>query len=175
MGRLESLARGTPTGTQLRTVALANPDPGVGFALTPDAGRAWEVLSIFFLLVTSETDATRYPSLAYQVGDQLVWVLGNSDGIGASMTGAFLWLADWSFASAPTSGITIAGSMPHVILQPGYSLTVELLNVDAADQVSMIVAQVLEVSTGTREAERDAAERFAERLGAFLDLSREDY
>lgn len=170
MSRLESLARGSATGTVLRTVTVADPAAGADWSITPDNGRAWEVLSVFGLFVASSNAADRTPTLFSFIGGVPLWGLPVQTSIVADASQPVGWLARYAPLYAPAATAPQVNGLPETFLLPGYALTMVTAGIDASDQWSHVVAQVLETSTGEREYARTIAGNLAGRAEAIADI-----
>lgn len=175
MHNLSTFARGASAGAVLRTILLADPDAGDPAIITPDAGRAWEVRSVFASLTTDETDQARTPELVYDTEVPFTWIIPSQDSVSASASVSLGWITDWSFSELPTNASPILASMPHAILLPGYDLTIQVADIQAADQLSHVTVQVVEISTGEREHDRSIANNLRARADAIGDLLTGDY
>lgn len=175
MHNFSTFARGASAGAVLRTIRVPDPDAGDPVIITPDAGRAWEVRSVFATLDTDDDEGNRTPELVYDTEVPFTWIIPAEDTIAPSASESFGWIADWSFSSPPGSSGPLLASMPHTILLPGYDLQIVVLGIVATDQLSHVTVQVVEISTGEREHDRSIANNLRARADAIGDLLTGDY
>jgi hypothetical protein len=118
-----------------------NPAPGSTFTYTNTSGQAQTLNSVTWRLVTDATVANRFMSIQIKDASGNVIATALQTGTGTPASTTITW-----FASANTGAATFAGAsgnqasgLPSVILQPGYSVTLAVSNMDAGDQISNII------------------------------------
>ena len=123
--------RGYPT---LKKVS----DPAAGALISqPVPGsRVYRLLSVQVTLATSATVANRVPVLTFLDGDNAEWLRVPAAGSqAASLTDVWTW-----FAGLGTEYTSAAGGqllpLPDLLIPSGFSLKVDVVNIDVGDQLS---------------------------------------
>jgi hypothetical protein len=129
---------------------LAVPDPAAGSGFTYTNQLAyWELPdSLSFVLTTSDVDADRAVSLVIADGSGIsLATVPTNDTTAASQTAAYSFV--WNFsASLGTTNGPFLSVMPRVFLQPTFTLTVSVTNIDTGDQISDIRLEMERFVTG---------------------------
>jgi hypothetical protein len=135
----------TPWRRVRRVESGADPAAGAEWSVTVEAGKVWELLSVFASLVTDATVATR--AVRLQLGDGGVTYLDlvAADTQVASLTRRYAWLPTGA-AYASASGIV--SPLPRLILEPGWTLASVTDNLAAGDNWS--APRLLVVETTVR-------------------------
>jgi len=119
-------------------VQVANPAAGAGVTYTIGAGAPRRLVSVTDRLVTSATVATRSPYLQFTRNGilQAQSVLNST----AASTNVFsYWLANSAVVTGTDAGLgTRYGQAPTELLKPGDLLTLNVLAIDATDQLSSV-------------------------------------
>lgn len=170
MHLLRSLARGGVAPVARRTIPIARPDANTGFALAPETGRAWEVLSLSTSFVTASDVANRAVTLSLFDGQSTLWSIPPTAVQAASLTVTYSWIAGYTNAQTATVGGQQAVGMPPTILVPGWSLVVTVAAIAATDRFAVPNAQVIEAFTGQTEAEYNTARAIAHHAEALYEL-----
>lgn len=170
MHLLRTLARGGVAPVVRRTVPVTTPAAGVGWSLTPDNGRFWQVQSITATLATSSQAANRTTALTLSDGSSTLWSIPPVAVQTASLTYKYSWIADYPTPTVTVVGLAQAMPLPPAILAPGWSLACAVGAIDSGDQFTAIVAEVLEAFAGDTEAEYDIARAAAHHFEALSEL-----
>lgn len=170
MHLLRTLARGGVTPVVRRTVPIAAPAADTGITITPDNGRAWQIMSIRQSLVTSSHAANRNVTLTLNDGNVDLWSIPSTAVQAASLTVIYSWIADYWPVNTTISGGRLAVGIPPAILLPDWTLKVGFVNDDTADQLGVTTVEVLEAFTGRTEAEYDLARSIAHHADAIGEL-----
>lgn len=167
MQLLRTLARGGVTPVTRRTIPIAAPAAAAGWTLTPDNGRAWEVLSVSTSLVTDANVASRGLTLALGDGSATLWTVPALGTQAASTTVGYSWHPHFPYVAVSLVADQLPNPLPTVVLLPGWSLTLAVANAQAADQVGATRVQVLETFVGDTAAEYDLARVIVHHAEAF--------
>lgn len=129
-------------------VAVASPAAGAGFTYTND-GRYIELFdSLAFKIVTSSQAANRLVTLTVKDADGVVLAtVPTNAALTASKTGQYTFLQSFSGTLGATDGPFLS-VFPQILLQPMWSVTVAVVAIDTADQVSNIRATIERFVTG---------------------------
>lgn len=123
----------------LELVYGASPAAGASFSLTSPGQQGWQLVTVSFRLVTSATVATRYVTVDYDDGNGSLFVSnGFAGGITASTTAFCSFNADRG-SSEGNAGNQLFAPLFRVQMQAGQKVQINVLNIDATDQLSRIV------------------------------------
>jgi hypothetical protein len=122
----------------LRSITGSTPGAGAEISETVPAGARWEVLGFRAQLVTAVAVANRVGQLDLDDGANVFYRSASQDVQSASLTLHYSWGQGFMASRAP-AGIEINLGLPNNIrLGPGYRLHTNTLNIQAADQWSVI-------------------------------------
>lgn len=124
-----------------RTVTVDQPAAGADWSFVPSTSDWSKLVSITAKLVTSATAANRGPDLHVTDLNGNV-VSADAASIDQIASSTFIW--SWRpgamfYGQASTSGV-VANSCPGFWLPPGAAVGTKTVNIDAADQWSLVVA-----------------------------------
>lgn len=131
-----------------RLVTISDPAPGSEFAIVAPGQGIWRVVSVAWRLVTSAAVADRNVNLV--ADDQTDIYLQSRSGVdqSAGLTGTYGAFAGAAPGGFPATLINLALPNDGLILQPGHRLRSRTVNIQAADQFSLIRALVQEFPQG---------------------------
>lgn len=121
---------------------VATPAVASGLTITVPGGEVWKVRTVKARLVTDANVANR--TLALTVGNQAVTIgtFAAQATIAASLTTDVTWMA----GAVPTPTAIVAGAilapLPELVLVAGWQLAITIGAVQAADQLSQVVAYI---------------------------------
>lgn len=167
MQLLRTLARGGVTPVTRRTIRVAPPAVATGWTLKPQAGRAWEVLSITTSLVADANVANRIVQLGLLDGVNGLWAISANAVQVAGGTVIYSFIAGYPTPTTTALGGAMAAPLPPVILLPDWSLELAIGAVQVGDQLGVSYVQVLESFVGETEADLDIARAIEHRATAF--------
>jgi len=128
----------------------SNPAAGSGFALTEDGRYLTRPVAIVFTLATSAAVANRF--VTYDIVDgngKVILSRGPAVAVLAGSTQKFA--ADYDRSGSEwTTGSTVFFGLPHLFLEPGRVLQVNVANIDGGDQISNVILTVERFPTGPR-------------------------
>ncbi len=122
---------------------LANPLAGVDWSFTAGTGQRLRVISLAATLTTAAAVANRNVELIVDDGVNTLWITDASASVLAGTTQQFAATG----TNVPTGVVTTIAELvipPDLILQPGWRLRTNTVNIQAADQWSNIWANVEE-------------------------------
>lgn len=155
------LAWGTVPAERLFLVKVgADPAAGAEAVLTVPGEEVWVPWSFTVSLVTSAVVANRRSVLLFDDGTTVFARRQGPAAIAANVTGNLSWTTDSDSSGASGAGDAISGSMPRLVLLPGFRMRTATLNLDAGDNYGAPVAYVQAFTLGgiaraTERAERD--------------------
>lgn len=166
MHLLKTLARGGVTPVTRRVIRPTAPAAGANLTIAPENGRAWQVESLSFALITSSNVANRSAGLLVASGADVLYAIPPVAVQAASVTVAYSYLANYPRTMAAAIGSVQASPIPPIILLPDWSITTLVDNLHVADQIAVPVLVVLEAFVGRTEGEYDIARAIEHRADA---------
>lgn len=124
-----------------RRVPVPNPAAGAEWSLTVPAGHAYQVRSIYYVLTASATVATRTPWLLFGDGAVQYLKLSGYNSVAASGAGVYVWAPGVNPYNGWTGSVQ---GLPELTLEPGSTITSLADNLQAGDQYSGIVLDVID-------------------------------
>lgn len=125
-------------GPVLRTQLVANPAAGADWSFTPDSRAALEIKAVCAVFTSSAAVANRVPSLKITDGVETVAVIPPPNAQAASLAETYTWIAGGA-SSTPGAGFPQVCALPlKIILPPGFVISGQTTNIQAADQWSAI-------------------------------------
>lgn len=124
----------------LEVVYLDSPAAGASFSLTSPGRDGWRLIAVHFQLVTDATVGNRAVTVDYDDGNGRLFGSNGTDVVvAATLTRVFRFQQNIGQPYSNTSGQVFAPLLP-VELQRGQKLQVNVLNVQAGDQLSALLA-----------------------------------
>lgn len=168
---LHGLTRGFAHGRAFTEVLpLANPAPGTELEYNPGGRYQERLVAVTFDLVTSATVASRQVNLIYRDAGAIAMAKIPAGGTqAASLTRTYCFLPEINAPLAVASS-TFLAPLPGLWLQAGYDVFVQVVSIDATDQISNARFTVERFDTGPEGypigmVEETRAQATAERLG----------
>lgn len=128
-----------PRNKPIATVfTIATPAVGAGFTITPNTASDWLIRALTFQLVTDANAATRAVSLIVSNGSVNYRRLPAGTTQIASLTRVYSGSEGVSAGIATGSVITLTFPEAGILLPNGHTLTVDVENIQAGDQISAI-------------------------------------
>lgn len=132
----------------LRQVLVATPAAGAEWVITGPGQGLWRVVSVAFTLTTDATVANRGVVLVVDDGTTVIARTGAGAVQAASLTQNY-GAAVGTHTGAAGTALNVPLHNPYgVLLQPGWRLRTETVNLQAGDQYSAIAALVEEFPNG---------------------------
>lgn len=126
---------------------LAAPAAGAEFSFRPNLGGGWLFHSLTFILTTDATVQTRVPTLQASNGSDVYLQMVGSNGQVASTVNRYTAYPGASNGSQGGGIISFDFPSQGLWIPQGNTLSSVTVNLAAADQYSVIVAQVTEYPT----------------------------
>lgn len=124
----------------LEIVPGTSPTAGANFALTSPGRPGWRLVIVRFRLVTDANAANRSVTVDYDDGNGTVFWSGGLQGVvTANTTADFTFDAERGLSEANTNNQVFGCLYPYEFM-PGQALQINVLNKQAGDQLSRIVA-----------------------------------
>ena len=134
-----------------RIIKLAGPPPGNGLVVTVPGGVAWRLLMLFSQLATSDVVGTRYPYLTITDGTWEVCHLPVGITVTASSVVWLNWIADPGSTLGSVAYFAVGPLPGRVLLMPGWSVLLSVLNMDVGDSLHHNAILVTEYRLGPPE------------------------
>lgn len=135
--------RGYPTLKKVTT-----PAAGATASLPVPGSRVFRLLSVQATLTTSAAVANRVPTLQFLDGDGGEWLRIPGQGSqAASLTDVWTWCAGVGAEYTSAAGGQVL-PLPDLLVPSGFSVTLNVVNIDVADQLSVVRAFVEEFPIG---------------------------
>lgn len=143
----------------------ATPAAGAEVTVTVPAGVIWQLSSLYAVLTTSATVATRVPQLVIADADgKPLEQYGVANGLPASGTAIYNWIAGLGVVEATSQDTSPLGT-PAPVLLPGWTIKTATGNLQAADQWTLASILVTTWSPGSIAENSDIlVSRFADLL-----------
>lgn len=125
-------------------VPVASPAAGQDWSLVVPAGHLYHLISVYAVLVTSATVATRVPHLTFSDGVRVFLDVPPFASQVASLTRRYGW---FEAATGDTTGLGISSGLPCLALQAAWQLAQSTEAIDAADQWSSVFVHVIDTTT----------------------------
>lgn len=133
-------------GRLVKSVPVATPAAGAEWSVTVPAGVVWIVQSIFARFLSSVVVANRFPRLGFTDGSVTIGRVVALVTIPANQAWDHSYLRGAGAAWSGTSGVGLTYPLPDFRLPAGYTIFTTTPNLDAGDQWSQIVVNVIEVA-----------------------------
>lgn len=142
MGGMRRLASGIAGPFTQEARPFPNPAAGAGLSITVPGGELWHLRTLAVRLVTSAAVANRTLALTVSNQTSVIGTFAAQAVITAGLTTDVTWMG----GATPLSSAIVANALlapaPELVLQPGWQLQVAIGAVDAADQLSRVVAWI---------------------------------
>jgi hypothetical protein len=147
--RKRALVRIVPSSLSqaVQTQTPNNPAAGASATLTVPPGQTWQVQSVSFTDTTSAAVANRFPFVQAAHGASILAKVQDPTALTATQVGNYALFPTAALAGhTGASPFSITMPFPAVTMVAGDVLTIGAAGMDAADQISAVVVQVLVTS-----------------------------
>lgn len=129
-----------------KTVLVSAPAAGADWSIAVPGAVVWQVEAVTAILTTSATVANRLPRLRLGDGSNTFCEIVPQSNQAASIAGRYSYARGLSAGPAVGAANGQNVALPKLAMLPAWTLTMSTLNIDATDQWSGIVLDVVELS-----------------------------
>lgn len=128
----------------IRNYNFAAPAPGANFSATPLTNQRWRPIAIQWQVVTDATVANRQPYCTFNPDGTLDHFLDPELTQAASLSRVFSASSGYNGSKSTLGSNRIFCLPPGIVIGPGGYFTIQVINIQAGDQINLISLTVEE-------------------------------